>query len=122
MTSTDGPVVFFRGERRPGHSTLRAAVPVDRPPPTDTRDPRYLTCADHHLACDCREAERGEEIHEWRANFTHAQTAAQEICAGHPTWPDYYIEERRGVFEVTYAAVSDCCQCTGCQIIRKAHL
>lgn len=127
MTSPDGPAVFFRGERRPGHSTLRVAIPVDQPPPTDTRDPRYLTCVDHHLACDCREAERGEEIHEWRANFKQAQAVALEVCAGHPTWPDYYERSVTGWRAPgqpveQFESSSACCQCTGCQIIRKAHL
>lgn len=121
MTSPDGRVVFFRGERRPGHSTLRVAIPVDQPPPTDTRDPRYLTCVDHHVACDCREAELGEEIHEWRANFTQAQAVAQEICAGHPTYPDYYDQDHSAGIAVVVPSEA-CCQCTGCQIIRKAHL
>lgn len=126
MTSTELvgplPVVLFRGERKPGHVTPRVPVVVDRAPPTDTCDPRYLTCVDHHLACDCREAEMGEEIHEWLGNWQQARDAAREVCAGHPTWPDYYVEERNNVYEVTYAPVGDCCQCTGCQIIRKAHL
>lgn len=119
MTSPNGPVVLFRGERRPGHLTPRVPVAVDHAPPTDTRDPRYAACTDHHTACDCREAELGEEVHEWRANFTQAQAAAREICEGHPTWPDYY-DHIAG--SPDYVPSEACCQCTGCQIIRKAHL
>lgn len=121
MTSPDAPVVLFRGERRPGHLTPRVPVAVDHAPPTDTRDPRYAACTDHHTACDCREAELGEEIHEWRANFRLAQAAAQEVCDGHPTWPDYY-DQSHSLDTAAYVRSEACCQCTGCQIIRKAHL
>jgi hypothetical protein len=112
----DGPVVLFRGSSGP---LRRVPVAVDQPPPTDTCDPRYVACVDHRLACDCREAELGEEVHEWRANFTQAQAVAQEICAAHPTWPDYYDRTDAGY---AYEPSEACCQCTGCQIIRKAHL
>ena len=43
-------------------------------PPRDTLDPRYRACARHHPACDCREAELSEQIHEGR----YADTARQE--------------------------------------------
>lgn len=125
MTSTEivGPVVYFRGDRLPNKVLRgRVSVLVDRAPPTDTRDPRYIACTDHHLACDCREAEQNEEIREWLGNWQAARDAAQEICGGHPTWPDYFVEEHSGAYDVTYARSEDCCQCTGCQIIRKAHL
>jgi hypothetical protein len=116
-----GPVVWFRGDREPGETRARVPVVVDQAPPADTRDPRYLTCVDHHLACDCREAELAEDIHEWRASFRQAQAVAGEVCAGHPTWPEYYtLDFSRG--RADYVQSEDCCQCTGCQIIRKAHL
>lgn len=120
MTSTAGSVVFFRGDR----PSQRVPVSVTQAPPTDTGDPRWRACTHHHLACDCREAEMGEEIHEWRGNFTQAQAVAREICNGHPTWPDYYDQSHPlgPLGGAEYVPSEACCQCTGCQIIRKAHL
>lgn len=34
--------------------------------PKDTRDPRWAACADHHVACDCREAQLAELVAELR--------------------------------------------------------
>jgi hypothetical protein len=116
MTSKElvGPVPVVR--RRDG-----TVLTVDTP--RNTLDPRYVLChGQHRTGCDCYEAERNEELNEYRSMWQQARDAAREICVGHPTWPDYYVEERNSVFEVTYAPVSDCCQCTGCQIIRKAYL
>lgn len=50
-------------------------------PPRDTRDLRYVGCADHRPACDCREAEMAERITEMRAEAELAGMAEQAITA-----------------------------------------
>ncbi|WFN94140.1 hypothetical protein [Gordonia sihwensis] len=101
-----GPVVYFRNQY---------AVPVDRTPPRDTVDgDRWAQCTDHHLACDCREAELGEQLRELRSELDlikHRLTAATE---GHPTFvEERYGSQRRRDLE---------CQCTGCSVTRAlAH-
>lgn len=42
-------------------------------PPSDTMDPRYAVCTDHHPACDCREAERSEDRNEHKAAMDDAK-------------------------------------------------
>ncbi|WP_157904258.1 hypothetical protein, partial [Parafrankia soli] len=50
--------------------------------PKNTLDPRYAACADHHVACDCREAEfselRAELLDELRLEReAHAEDVAE---------------------------------------------
>ncbi|WP_113705455.1 hypothetical protein [Nonomuraea lactucae] len=49
----------------------RIEVPLVRPLPKNTLDPRYVTCWDHRTAGDCREAELAEDIHELRWERDH---------------------------------------------------
>lgn len=119
---TAGHVVWFRGDKQSGVARQRIPVNVGQPPPVDTNDPRWLACTDHHLACDCREAEQTEGLREYRADWQKARDAAQEVCAGHPTYPDYYDHAVGETGDFRYVPSGACCQCTGCQIIRKAHL
>lgn len=77
-------------------------------PPANTLDPRYAACADHHPACDCREAEFAEELGEWRLQSRQLKQAIGDVLAGHLT--------------ESFHADRTPCQCTGCQIVRRAHL
>lgn len=83
--------------------------------PRDTMDPRYRPCTDHHVACDCREAEMAEQIQELRGQLREAQEAARQILAGHAT---YAYEE--GADGERGRPVG--CMCTGCQIARQGYL
>lgn len=109
MTSTElvGPLltIRFRGGRRWDDPDPPKVVYT---PPRDTCDPRYGACTEHHVACDCREAEWAETQHEWRAEAKDTQRAFDEILAGHLTR--------------TYDDQGPGCMCTGCQIARAAHI
>lgn len=93
-----GPLINFRGH----------AIPVDHAPPRDTTDPRYLKCADHHLACDCREAEQNEVIGEYRAGYREIEDQLATMIDGHPTFVDVDGEDRPDLQ----------CQCVACKIVR----
>ena len=97
-----GPVVRFRGQ----------PVDVGRSTPRDTTDPRYLACTDHHLACDCREAEQNEQINEFRAEFNMLRRAIVDAIDGHATTV-YVDHSRRPDLE---------CKCAVCTIARNAGL
>lgn len=84
-------------------------------PPRNTLDPRFIACTDHHLACDCREAEMNESLSEYREMYLAVEKAAREILNGHAT-----KARRRDPFTDEMVELS--CQCTGCQIARAAHL
>lgn len=75
-------------------------------PPRNTCDPRAAACTDHHVACDCREAEFAENAQEYAAARRETQQAFDEILAGHPT----------------YVRDGTPCQCTGCKVARAAHI
>lgn len=77
-------------------------------PPRDTTDPRARACSDHRVACDCREAEFAEHRSETRLAWAELREAARGILADHPTH--------------TYRRGTTPCQCTGCQIVRAAHI
>lgn len=99
-------------------STVRfrggATVVADVPRDTCDRD-RWSNCTEHHVACDCREAEMAEQISELRAELKAAQDTARRILFGHAT----YAYER-GVEPGSTREIG--CQCTGCQIAREARL
>ncbi|KPM55803.1 hypothetical protein ACG83_11060 [Frankia sp. R43] len=61
--------------------------------PKSTLDPRYAACSDHHVACDCREAE-------------HAETVAELIAE---------LQEYRRVFEALWLAAPH-------QVLRQAQI
>lgn len=80
-------------------------------PPRDTLDARYDACTEHHVACDCREAEH----HEWQLEASGysrlMRDAFTRILADHQTravGPDPFT-----------AATYRPCMCTGCQIARE---
>lgn len=97
-----GPVVRFRGQH----------VDVGRSVPRDTTDPRWNNCTDHHLACDCREAEQNEQINEWRNEFHRLRQSIVEAINDHAT--TVYVDgSRRPDLE---------CKCGVCAIARNAGL
>lgn len=111
MTSTElvGPVetVKFMG----GPTCFTGPHPtVIYDVPASTLDHRYQSCTDHHVACDCREADLAEVIGELRSELDAIIRIALEVCDGHATeaWEDERYQTG--------------CMCTGCQIIRRAHL
>lgn len=81
-------------------------------PPKDTCDPRARACTDHHVACDCREAEFAEDRHERRAAAKELQDTIGTVLAGHATM----------LWTSDGNLSPHSCQCTGCQIVRAAHL
>lgn len=95
-----GPSIVRRddhGRLRRRHSDATVIYDV----PTNTLDPRYTACTDHHVACDCREAEHAEEMQEWAYARREIQGAIDSVLQGHR------IDE---------------CMCTGCQIARSIHV
>ncbi|OMC00337.1 hypothetical protein A5733_04295 [Mycobacterium sp. NS-7484] len=97
-----GPLVRFRGQ----------SVAITSSPPSNTLDPRYLSCTNHHLACDCREAEKNEQIAEYRGQYWHMRELFDALTDGHPTRV-YVSGERRSDLE---------CQCPLCAFGRQAGL
>lgn len=84
-------------------------------PPQSTLDRRWDACTEHHLACDCREAEMNEALSEYSGELRAADEASRRILTGHPT--------RLHVLDpATGEWVDRSCQCTGCQLARVAHL
>ncbi len=106
LTSTDlvGPVSTIRF-----HDGTRQAYDV----PQDTRDPRFKACAYHHPGCDCREAERSEQINELRGELKGIADAARKMLEGHAIWA--YEDGPNGERQVG-------CMCTGCQIVRASYV
>lgn len=49
--------------------------------PRNTMDPRWEACRDHHVACDCREAEWAEQLAELRAEGQLARLMEEAIDA-----------------------------------------
>jgi hypothetical protein len=115
MTSTElvGPLpaVSFGGGPDCGYRHWRANPKVAYVPPRDTCDPRYAACTEHHVACDCREAEFAEFKSEYRAERADRQEAFDTILAGHRTWQ--YSPDGQTLIG---------CMCTGCQIARACHV
>ena len=99
-----GPIVRFRGRNVP--------VTVERMPPTNTMDGgRWANCTRHHLACDCREAEHNEDMHEMRMEMRAINDALVQATHGHPTFVELRnTGERRRDLE---------CKCAGCDVIRR---
>lgn len=103
-----GPSQFWRDEQgrlrfAGSHTTAIYDVPAN------TLDPRYAACTDHHVACDCREAELAEQLSEFRGEYRLLRNAIETVLAGHPTTAD-------GVDQ--WSQPIKPCQCTGCQIAR----
>lgn len=103
------PAVRFRGG---GNDFFANPDPpkVAYEPPRGTLDPRYRACTDHHVACDCREAEWAEERQEAAGARRELVEVLAKVLDGHPTFR--WDAEGR-----------ECgCRCTGCQIVRDAGL
>jgi len=99
-------VVMFRGGPRYPHFYGPTGHVLYRVP-KNTLDPRYVECVDHHVACDCREAEMAEYRHEASYDRKETENAFASVLFGHPTY---------GLDDLSQ------CQCTGCQIARRAHI
>lgn len=96
-----GPIVHFRNQ----------AIPVDRTPPRNTVDGnRWSACTEHHLACDCREAELNEQIQELRSEYRELAAALRSAIVDHPT----FVETRAGVRQRDLE-----CRCDGCIVARR---
>lgn len=85
----------------PGHVRFRDDSQQPYIVPKNTLDKRYGACTEHRVACDCREAEYAEEVHEYRAEYLAFRDALKAALVGH---------------------ASCCCRCTGCEIARAVHL
>lgn len=119
MTSTDlvGPIRVMR---------MRDGTLLTVEVPQNTLDPRYMLCSQHHVGCDCYEAERNENTNEYRSMYFGACDAVKEVLAGHHTFADTYRDDGRmvagrWVSEWVWDETA-VCMCTGCQIARKAYL
>jgi hypothetical protein len=97
-----GPVEWFRGQ----------PVAVTSSPPDNTLDPRYDACTDHHLACDCREAQLSEDMRELRDERWRLRQRLGTALADHPTRV-YVNGHRRADLE---------CRCLGCDLARSIRL
>ena len=91
--STRGRTVF-------GFVQFRDGTRVHYATPFNTLDPRYTTCTQHRVACDCREAELAEDRAELNAGLRELRQVFRRVLAGHP----------------------EDCMCTGCQIFRESRL
>lgn len=103
------PTIAFRGGPIPWWSQGERQA---YQPPRNTLDLRYALCADHHPACDCREAEFSEERQEFIAEFGEAKKVFAEVLAGHQTYAWDEFGERDEFGE---------CKCTGCEIARRTN-
>lgn len=111
------PVVTFSGGPHRFEADMvgapRAAVAYRVP--ANTCDPRYRACTDHHVACDCREAELAEDIGELRAEFNLIRDAARRALANHQL---HQLHQPHGLRRWERGAVP-LCLCSGCVIARE---
>lgn len=98
-------VTFWNGLDKPPFE-----LPLDRPLPKNTRDPRWAACTSHRVACDCREAVFAEDVSELRAERDMLLGALRKELAGHATWTYTALGERDKQAE---------CKCVGCVIARR---
>ncbi|SDL74757.1 hypothetical protein SAMN05421874_12878 [Nonomuraea maritima] len=110
MASTEVAVRHVVRFRPPRWREKRPEIPLVLPLPKNTMDPRWRACADHHPACDCREAELAENLAEVRWERDHMLRVMREELAGHATWAYRNNNERDLLAE---------CKCTGCVIVRR---
>ena len=81
--------------------------------PKNTLDPRYEACADHHPACDCREASIAEAFAEHKAEHDAMYNAILAAIKGHNTYPAA-TDRQLAEFEM--------CKCPACGIARAARV
>lgn len=100
----------WRGLRRYHDDRARVAYDV----PRNTMDPRFRACTDHHVACDCREAEQAENLNEHRLEWAHLRETARRALVGHQVdYPYGLRDHERYDFPL--------CLCSGCVIERTSH-
>lgn len=85
------PVAFGGGPRH--WDEPPALVDISQPLPKHTMDPRYRRCVSHHLACDCREAEMAEQIHELTVELREWRELAEHLIDLVP--PERLVRELR---------------------------
>ena len=51
----------------------------DYRPPINTLDQRYAACTDHHVGCDCREADLREDIVDIRADYERLRAEHEQL-------------------------------------------
>jgi hypothetical protein len=81
--------------------------------PKSTLDLRYKACADHHPACDCREADIAESFAEHKAEFDELYNAVLAAIKGHQTYAFTPGGSRDEFTE---------CKCGACGIARAARV
>lgn len=101
-------VVFHGGPDRMARRLADAGHRIDYDVPKNTLDPRYAACTDHHVACDCREADLAEQLGEHRMEWRAVHVAARQALAGHQVYGR--DEDER-----------DACLCSGCAIQRATR-
>lgn len=117
------PSVTFSGGPYLGLNAWGARPKVAYVPPRDTCDPRARACTEHHVACDCREAEFAEYAAENRYERKATQAAFDTILDGHATYSHFAQRVTAWGDEAVYEpAPQALCMCTGCQIARAAHI
>ena len=104
------PTIRFYGGPRPVGGLLSGNKHRNYPavayvPPKNTLDPRYAACTDHHVACDCREAEFAEDRQEARYEWDRVRKAFDRALASHLTW--------------SHTLDGPQCECTACQLARE---
>lgn len=80
--------------------------------PKNTLDLRYTACADHHPACDCREAMIAESYAEHKAEHDELYKAILDAIKGHQTYAS--VDGYRDEFGM--------CKCAACGIARKCRV
>ncbi|MEV6033617.1 hypothetical protein AB0L65_20850 [Nonomuraea sp. NPDC052116] len=113
MASTEVAIRHVVRFNQPTWRSPGAEIALILPLPKNTMDPRWRACANHHTACDCREAELAEDMAELRWERDHMLRVLREELAGHATWAYSDDNERDPVAE---------CKCTGCMIVRRMDL
>ena len=100
------PVIrFYGGPPQSWENKGRSRPAVAYVPPKNTLDPRYTACIDHHVACDCREAEFAEYRQEARAEWEQVRQAFDRALTGHLTWSPTLDGPQ--------------CECTACRLARE---
>jgi hypothetical protein len=86
--------------------------------PRNTLDVRYAACGNHHLACDCREAQQAEDIGEFAAMWGEIRRAVLAAIKGHQTYAFTGTDDTGWSGTDEFAQ----CKCQACVIARSAHV
>ena len=86
--------------------------------PRNTLDVRYAACGNHHLACDCREAQQAEDIGEFAAMWGEIRQVILAAIKGHQTYAFTGTNDTGWSGVDVFAQ----CKCQACVIARSAHV